>query len=465
MDGADSGIYVVPALGGPERKLRSTQDAVESFSLGPLVSWSPDGKWIAFSDVLPADDHAKIYLLSTESGETKRLPNSPKCLSEADPAFSHNGESLAFWCLQSFGESSLYSLPLAGGEAKMILHMRELPYGLAWSASDKELIYSPENSSELQEVTLSNGSVRRLALTYNGMWPTISSKGDKLAYGSSFRIESIWRRDLLHPESPAVEVDPSTRPQYSAQYSPDGTRIAFASQRSGVQGVWVSDGDGGNLVQLSNPLDMSGSPQWSPDGKEIAFDSRPSDHWEIYVADVAERIPRKLVTNISSVYRPHWSRDGQLIYFASFEIGRTGAYRCRATGGDAIALAKDIDGLDAQESFDGLKVYFVNRDQPRATLKKLARLASPGTESEVDGLPSLNGSELWTLLPGGIYFVPGDSPRSLRYFNFATKQIRSIFELNMDFGPGLSVSPDGRWILYSQAGDLNRDVMLVDNFR
>ena len=211
------------------------------------------------------------------------------------------------------------------------------------------------------------------------------------------------------------------------------------------------------------PLNASGSPQWSPDGNKIAFDSLPQDRWEIYVADVAEREPRKLVTNISDVIRPHWSRDGKWIYFRSEEPGRMGVYRCPASGGDAIALSKDIDGISPQESFDGKTVYFASHDE-KSTLKKVALPAQPGTESEVDGLPRLSNSGLWTLSPGGIYFVPAEAPRSLRYFDFATKQIRPIFEVDKDFGSGLSVSPDGRWILYSQVGDVNSDIMLVDHF-
>src|ERR1019366_4200810 len=76
LAGADTGIYAVPALGGPERKLRPTRVPWEDY---PTISWSPDGRWIAFSDWLPADHHTGIYLLSPETGETERIPNEAKC--------------------------------------------------------------------------------------------------------------------------------------------------------------------------------------------------------------------------------------------------------------------------------------------------------------------------------------------------------------------------------------------------
>ena len=240
-------------------------------------------------------------------------------------------------------------------------------------------------------------------------------------------------------------------------------RIAFASLRSGLQGVWISSDDGANLVQISNPNYVSGSPQWSPDGNRIAFDSHPGEHWEIFVADVAERKPRKLVTNITNVMRPDWSPDGKWIYFRSEEPGRTGVYRCPASGGDAIALAKDINGINPRASLDGKTVYFAS-NHDKSTLKEVTLPPQSGTESKVDGMPRIRMAELWTLSRSGIYFVPADAPRSLRYFDFATKQIRAIFEVDKDFGNGLSVSPDGRWILYAQAGDTNGDIMLVDHF-
>ena len=140
-----------------------------------------------------------------------------------------------------------------------------------------------------------------------------------------------------------------------------------------------------------------------------------------------------------------------------------GVYRCPATGGDAIALSKDIDGVSPQESFDGKTVYFVSHEMD-STLKKVALPGQPGTESEVDGFPRVSNYSLWTLSSGGIYFVPAEAPRSVRYFDFATRQIHPVFEVNKDFVRGLSLSPDGRWLLYSQIGDVTGDIMLVEHF-
>jgi Tol biopolymer transport system component len=463
MADADTGIYLVPALGGPERKLRPTRLTWAGFN---SISWSPDGKWIAFPDLLPGEDPAMIYLLSPETLEEKRIPNGPKCGVQGVPEFSHSGEYLAFLCFRSKDEFDFYSLALASGQAQKVLSVSEFANGLTWSANDRELITflgTEMPTNQLTEISVANGSMRHIALTGNAEQPTVSSKGDRLAYVSVSNSLNIWRRDLLNPNSPPVELVPSTRDQENAAFSPDGKRIVFASVRSGVQGVWVSDVDGSNLVQISNAHHESGTPQWSPNGKKVAFDSRPNDRWEIYIADVLDGIPRKLITNISGVYRPHWSRDGKWIYFRSYEAGRTGVYRCPASGGDAIQLSKDPGGFTPQESLDGKKVYFAS-NEAHAILKSVDLSPDPGQESVVVGMPRISSSELLTFSPGGIYFVPDDSPRSLRFFDFESKKTHTIFEVDKDFGSGLSVSSDGRWIIYSQVGDMNGDIMLVDNF-
>ena len=59
-----------------------------------------------------------MYLLSTETLETKRIPNSPKCVGEGLPAFSHNGEYLAYWCFREAYERRSIFLTASGRKAE-----------------------------------------------------------------------------------------------------------------------------------------------------------------------------------------------------------------------------------------------------------------------------------------------------------------------------------------------------------
>lgn len=156
--------------------------------------------------------------------------------------------------------------------------------------------------------------------------------------------------------------------------------------------------------------------------------------------------------------KPSWSRDGRWIYFNSDQV----VYRCAMMGGSAVRTGGQLGGGFLQESFDGKVLYSASR--PRNTGLIMFSLDGAFPESAVEGLPPIIHQGLWTVVPGGIYFVPVDAPQSLRYFDFATKKIRQIFEAPKNFGTGLSVSPGGHWILYSQADEDNTDIMLVDHF-
>jgi Tol biopolymer transport system component/DNA-binding winged helix-turn-helix (wHTH) protein len=461
LAGADSGLYVVPALGGPERKLKSTSIP---FSISVPISWSPDGKWIAYVESLPPADDQRIFLLSLETLQSKQIPHMPKCLHEGLPAFSHSGRDLAYSCMHGSREHAIYSVATSGGSPKLIVEYPDFPQGIAWTADDQRILLSQEapGADVLFEVVVDSSSLHRLPLEHNASWPAISPKGEMLAYSISSDNVNIWRRDLAHPEAPAVKLISSTRGQAAAQYSPDGKHIAFQSSRAGVRDVWVSDADGANLVRVSKFDDVGGSPRWSPDGSKIAFDLRRTGHGEVYIVDFADLVPRKLNTDKSNIYLPSWSHDGKWVYFTSQETTEARIYRCPATGGNATALSASA-GERAEESFDGKTLYLVTRSL-NAALKNV-HLEAPHSESIMEGIPPLRLFSLWTIAPGGIYFVPADSPRSLCYFDFATERIRKLFEIQKDFNHGLSVSPEGRWVLYSQTDEVNSDIMLEHHFR
>ena len=123
-------------------------------------------------------------------------------------------------------------------------------------------------------MTLSSGLVKPIPATGDSAsFPAVAPRGDRLAWcRGAYDVNIIEVR--LDEGAASRPLIASTLVDTSPQFSPDGSRIAFRSTRSGSHEIWVSDADGQHATRLTNingPL--AGSPRWSPDGKTIAFDS------------------------------------------------------------------------------------------------------------------------------------------------------------------------------------------------
>lgn len=104
---------------------------------------------------------------------------------------------------------------------------------------------------------------------------------------------------------------------FAPSWSPDATRIAFTSRRSGNDDIWVLNIVNGDLQQLTSSPQHDVGPAWSPDGTQIAYSSNPNGLMDIYLLSLATRSRTRLypasATDPVSDIGPTWAPDGSAL--------------------------------------------------------------------------------------------------------------------------------------------------------
>ncbi len=462
---AGSGIYLIPSLGGPERKLTDARTS----DYWQNLDWSPSGKDLVVSDKSSSEGPFGLLLIAVESGERRplTLPPAPN-LGDGVPHFSPDGKLVAFVRGASFFVGDIYVVPVAGGEAKRLTFDNRWLMGLTWTADSQEIVFSSNRGGllSLWRVSVAGGAPQALpAAGEDALFPAISRQGNHLAYTRWKTDSNIWR--IAGPQAEEKDRSPvkliaSTRDDALPQYSPDGQRIAFQSTRSGGEEVWLSDSEGRNQIQLTSLKGApGGAPRWSPDGRRIVFDGRLEGHGDIFVINVEGGIPRRLTSEASEDILPSWSRDGHWIYFTSNRSGGQQVWKIPAEGGPAIQITQQ-GGFEAFESPDGKYLYYHKANA-------IWRVAAQGGEETrlVEGVHW----GCWAVTERGICFLNRSAtPRfAIEMFHFATQQISQLANVEKDPNiispPGFAVSPDGRWILFKRIDQSDNDILLVENFK
>ena len=270
---------------------------------------------------------------------------------------------------------------------------------------------------------------------------------EKALAESAERRPGIWRMDLAHPADASARkliVSGESRNE-GPQPSPDGTRLAFMSNRSGTMEIWTSGADGSNLAQLTS-MGGSGSPQWSPDGRWIAFDSQNRSGPGVYfVSAEGGPITTHVEVRAESMV-PRWSRDGKWIYFASGENATCQVWKVPIAGGPAVQVTKH-GGFAAFESYDGKTLYYAKTASPNPEVWEIP--VNGGEEKLVSPLLRPSWWANWAVTETGILFFSRDSDRSIEFYDFATRGVHPVGTIKND-SFWLTASRDGLSAWYTQ---------------
>jgi Tol biopolymer transport system component/DNA-binding winged helix-turn-helix (wHTH) protein len=461
-------IVIVPALGGTEHRVY----------IGPApmaggLSWSSNGRFLAFPEASASDPpRSWISLLSLADYSTRPLTAPPGGSLDAEAAFSPDGSQVAFVRSTVAGVSNdVYVVPAVGGKARRLtFDHRPIIGPPAWTVDGSELVFSSTRGgpNSLWRISASGGVPRPVAGPIGeGGWPSIPAKGDLLVYEQVVSKFNIWRLDLKdqkHYQAPPSVLISEKGDKSRPDFSPDGKKIAFESNRLGFWDIWTCATDGSNCDQVTSLHGTAGRARWSPNGRYIAFEFHPKERSEIYVVEPPGG-PARLLPTIPGAdnLSPSWSRDGKWLYFASKrESEPFQLWKMPIQGGPPIKLTKH-GGISGVESSDGRFLYYSKYE-----LGGIWRMPVEGGE-ETQVLEEVRGASWpnWALTSEGIYFLRFDkAPRvTIQFLDFATRKTTSLWTLDKEPGLGLAMSRDGKSILYVQGEFAESNIMLVKNFR
>jgi Tol biopolymer transport system component/DNA-binding winged helix-turn-helix (wHTH) protein len=485
-----SELLLIPPLGGPERKLCEISISNGTHIHPSYLAWCPDSKCLVVADSAGEGKPVALFVVSVESAEKRPLTHpQPGTWGDTNPAISPDGGWLVFRRQdRRIYAGELYRLPLGRSPAPQGLTALDQPRRITaaaldaenptWMPGGKEILFSAKAGLWRLVVPGENLPARLPFIGEDGLMPVVTQQPGgplRLVYVHSLKDDNIWRIQTSAPgamaSSPPALAISSTRGEWCPQFSPDGRRVAFISDRSGVRGtgeIWLADPDGSNALPLTSMSTHTFAPRWSPEGQRIIFHS----NWEVHVIAASGGAPRKLSSRPASEGYPSFSRDGRWIYFSSNRTGDHQIWKMPVSGGDGVQVTSN-GGMAALQSTDGSYIYYVQTVEGPSPLWRLP--VSGGVPVKV-----LEGAVMvsFAVLDGGIYYIDrpsgdgsvyySDRPSGetrLQYFDFATRRSTIVARNLGNVEPFLTATPDGGTILYTRIDSSVDNLMLVENFR
>jgi Tol biopolymer transport system component len=179
-----------------------------------------------------------------------------------------------------------------------------------------------------------------------------------------------------------------TTSNFHPAWSPDGTKIAFASTRDGNPEIYVMDPNGLNVVRLTNNPADDAQPAWSPDGSKIAFASNRDGNDEIYVMAANGTGQTNLTNSPGSDLVPAWSPDGTKIAFQSDRETNYAIWVMNADGSNPVRLTDPSAPAGAPAwSPDGTRIVYEQGGHIWVMNADGSRKIQITSSSQSDGLP------------------------------------------------------------------------------
>ncbi|MDQ6813755.1 MAG: S9 family peptidase [Bacteroidota bacterium] len=408
-----------PLLPGDIYRLKTLTDA----------SISPDGQWIAYTmttiDSAKDKRNADIWMVSWDGKQQVQLTNSPD--GESSARWSPDGKYISFVSSRQGAGSQIWLLDRRGGEGIKLTDTKGDLNGYNWSPDSKKLLLVMKDVAD----TGKNKPPKPYIIN------KYRFKQDVSGYQYDTGRTHLYMFDVATKKTKQLTNGGYT--ESSPQWSPDGSKIAFVSNRTEEPDrnrntdIWVIDTSGSALPkQITTWTGSDSDPQWSYDGKSIAYvRSTSAATYEMYdqntLCIVSSNGGKPVLLSAAldrAVASPKWSADGKSVavlveddrqrYVASFDVAK-GTMK-KIAGGDRSYTSIESDKKGNWFAFMSepllpAELYAIEGEKVRRLTEVQNKFIDSLSLATVEKFTST--SKDGTLISGIVYYPPGLSKQKL----------------------------------------------------
>ena len=465
VEGHISSIVVISALGGTEQVIYELDGRITS-----SIDWSADGQHIAFA--FRDEKSIGVTELNVRNRSIRVLVSDGSLTTRFEsPAYSNDNSWLAYVRRQQLGREDIFLLSRDSGESTPLTLDHAEIRGLAWCNDSQHLIAS---SSRSGLPTLWRFSIEPSPPTLvagagiNATFPSIARHDNALVHTIETAEIDIVEKSFDETDGEETILIHSSRHDFAPMLSYDGKKLAFISNRTGFEEIWVADADGTNpepVTALRQPL--IGMPYWSSNNQQLLFASYHESHRDLYVVPAGGGRVIDATGPIDTAISGSFGRDSDYVYYRN-EHNETYIYN-RASG---KRLEPPVSGMwyTRFDPFDLDGAFFVRRNSSQEF--SVHRLDLRNNTSEIPILISNGKPRSLFVDQSSLYWLESDNPvtqpgiQHLWRYDRRLKDSAQVTSLTgmMPRHYGFTIGPNGNSVIYGKLSETQTDIVLIRDF-
>lgn len=427
---------------------------------GAQLTWAPDGTLYFAGETTPRAPQ-KIFKVLPETGRVTEVTDSSTGIGDYTYALSLDGSKLAYMRTTHWNHSDLRVKDLGTGEDRLVYQFATWFFDIAFDEMGKHIYFTADpNRHTLERINIKSGKRETVFQQEKSLGGFVSLPNGKGLVAS----QESWDMNIYQLQAGGQSEQSlinggeklvfSTRADWQPRLSPDGTMLAFLSDRTGQLEVWVSDREGRNARQISH---LNGDRRvhvfdWAPDGKSFVFDA---DDDRIYRLDL-ETGAAAAITPMGMIARnPAFGPDSKLVVFTSDKTGEWQIWAQELAGG-APTQVTEGGGFSARFGPDKT-LYFTKYYRDGLWRKD----GTSGAETLHVAHMVTGPVQQWELTADGVYYLNIEQiPMRLMFSSWPAGEPVALHDIPFT-GFTFELDPKGNALLFSREDDRTSDLVLL----